>query len=355
MIRLSLLQFRFQAAIAAAGLTVFAVALAVTGPHLARLYDTSGLGSCHGSSCQNPAVYFSDQLAGSSYPVLYKIGTGVILVLPAVIGLFWGAPLIARELETGTCALAWNQSVSRNWWLAVKLTVGGLAALAVTEGLSLMLAWWAAPINRAVGEGVNVVGNRFAPLLYATSGIAPLGYAGFAFALGTAAGVMIRRTIPAMAVALAVFAAIQVAVPLWIRPNLLPRDHALVQFAAFPTGDFGDAVVGPGAYTFAIKVSDVPGQPGSWLLSSGPVNAAGRPDLLLPAVCAKSAILNGPPPPPPENRWVSCLDSQGMREAISYQPASRYWPFQWIETGFYLTLALTLTGYCFGRLRRRPS
>ena len=81
------------------------------------------------------------------------ISLGIILLAPAVIGLFWGAPLIARELETGTSDLAWNQSVTRARWLAVKLTVYGLTAMAVTEGLSLMQAWWAAPLGRAVGHG----------------------------------------------------------------------------------------------------------------------------------------------------------------------------------------------------------
>ena len=84
--------------------------------------------------------------------MLYLLGIVIILLAPAVIGLFWGAPLIARELETGTSALAWNQSVTRTRWLAVKLAVGGLAAMAVTEALSLMQAWWAAPIGRAVGR-----------------------------------------------------------------------------------------------------------------------------------------------------------------------------------------------------------
>lgn len=40
-------------------------------------------------------------------------GLLVVLAVPAVIGMFWGAPLISRELETGTHYLAWNQGVTR--------------------------------------------------------------------------------------------------------------------------------------------------------------------------------------------------------------------------------------------------
>ena len=50
-----------------------------------------------------------------------------------------------------------------------------------------------------------------------------------------------------------------------------------------------------------------------------------------------------------------CLTSQGIREAITYQPASRYWPFQWTETAIYLALALALAGYCFRQLNHRRS
>ena len=139
MIRLTWLQFRIQAVTAAAALAVFAVLLAATGPHLASLYAADGLDSCHGgSSCANLATYFTASLARSPYGVLFLLSTGIILLAPAVIGLFWGAPLIARELETGTAALAWNQSVTRTRWLAVKLAIGGLTAMAVTEALSLM-------------------------------------------------------------------------------------------------------------------------------------------------------------------------------------------------------------------------
>ena len=49
------------------------------------------------------------------------------------------------------------------------------------------------------------------------------------------------------------------------------------------------------------------------------------------------------------------LTSHGIREAISYQPASRYRAFQATETAIYLALALALSGYCFRRLNRRLS
>ena len=363
MIRLSLLQFRIQAITAAVTLAAFTILLAATGPHLASTYAADGLDSCHGSSCTNLATYFTASLARSSYGVLFLLSTGIILLAPAVIGLFWGAPLIARELETGTAALAWNQSVTRTRWLAVKLAVGGLAAMAVTEALSLMQTWWAMPISQAVadGSGAGVAQSRFSQLNFATHGITPLGYAAFAFALGVTAGALIRRTIPAMAVTLAIFAALQVAMPLWVRPNLAPPDHTVIPVTS--SGNAGPSQAGPGGDTFTLYAVSVPGQPGAWLLSSGPVNAAGQATSTTPAACTsvgntgQSAGAQGNVFSPGQGpaAFVACLASHGIREAITYQPASRYWRFQATETAIYLALALALTGYCFRRINHRLS
>ena len=363
MIRLSLLQFRIQAITAAAVTAAFAVLLAATGPHLASTHAADGLDSCHGSSCTNLATYFTASLARSPYGVLFLLSTGIILLAPAVIGLFWGAPLIARELETGSAALAWNQSVTRTRWLAVKLAIGSLTAMAVTEALSLMQTWWAVPISQAVadGSGAGVAQSRFSQLNFATHGITPLGYAAFAFALGVTAGALIRRTIPAMAVTLAIFAALQVAMPLWVRPNLAPPDHTVIPVTS--QGNSGPSQTGPGGDTFSLYAISIPGQPGAWLLSSGPVNAAGQPVSTTPAACTS---VEGTSPSPGANQGASpqgattgpvaflgCLASHGIREAITYQPASRYLRFQATETAIYLALALALTGYCFRRLNHR--
>jgi ABC-type transport system involved in multi-copper enzyme maturation permease subunit len=348
MIRLSLLQFRVQAITALAVMAAFAILLAATGPHLASLYAASGINGCQPASCEHLASNFLQQLyAAGTYWVLYLLGVMLILVTPAVIGLFWGAPLIARELETGTSALAWTQSVTRTRWLSVKLAVGGLAAMAATEGLSLMQAWWAAPIGRAVGHGGSgtyLAMGRFSSLVFATHGITPLGYAAFGFALGVTAGALIRRAVPAMAVTLAIFAVIQIATPLWIRPNLFPARRTIVAVTSLSSISLQQG--GLDGSHFNLGAENLPSQPGAWLLSSGAVNAAGQPVHTTPAACTTPSVANGP-------GFFPCLARHGIREAISYQPASRYWAFQWAETAIYLALAVALAGYCFLRLNRR--
>ncbi|MFI5064811.1 MAG: ABC transporter permease [Streptosporangiales bacterium] len=354
-------QFRAQAITAVAALAAFAILLAVTGRHIASLYAASGITGCHGGTCAGLASQFlSDLSSGRTFPllpdganayvILYFLSVLVILVAPAIIGIFWGAPLIARELETGTCRLAWNQSITRARWLTVKLTLIGVAAMAVTEALSLLQAWWAAPIGKAVGLGGSasiMSEGRFGPFVFATHGITPLGYAAFGFALGVTAGLLIRRAIPAMAVTLAIFAAVQAATPLWVRPHLIPPSQTIAtteaaQANVFPTG----------GSTMVVTATRVAGQPGAWITSSGAVNAAGQP-VTAPAAC-ESALphaLGGSGSPECDN----CLASHGIRVAVSYQPVSRYWPLQLTETGLFLALALALAGFCFWQLGRHRS
>ena len=352
MIRLTWLQFRAQAVTAAAALAAFAVLLAATGPHLASLYAASGIPSCQGASCQNLASAFLQQLSAAGDTWVYLISVASILLAPALIGLFWGAPLIAHELETGTSALAWNQSITRTRWLAVKLTVGGLAAMAVTEGLSLMQAWWAAPIGRAVGHG----GVRHPPRH------GPVQHAGLRHPRHHPARLRRvrlhprrhrRRADPAHR-----------ARP-WPSPwpsspssrspcrcgsarTSLPARHTVIPVTSL---DNTSQTQRPARAATALSLGalNLPGQPGAWLLSSGTVNAAGQATSTAPAICFTPSVENS------STGFVDCLASHGIREEISYQPASRYWPFQWTETAIYLALTLALAGYCFRRLNRRLS
>jgi len=350
MIRLSMLQLRVQAITAAVALIAFAVLLAATGPHLASLYAASGLRGCQHASCGQRANSFLQQVNSTApYAALYPLSIILIALTPAVTGLFWGAPLLARELETGTFALAWSQSVTRARWLAVKLTVGGLAAMAVTGALSLLFAWWAAPLGRAAGLGGSansLAMNQFNLLAFVTHDITPLGYAAFAFTLGVTAGALIRRTVPAMAVTLAIFAALQIAMPLWIRPNLFPASHTTVAITSGTTLNLF-RTDSPHTFTFTLATDGLAGQPGAWIRSSGAVGAGHPVSTVVPSACSPAASSGGPGP-----ALANCLTSRGIRIAVTYQPASRYWPLQWTETGIYLVLSLALAGYCFRRLSR---
>jgi len=274
---------------------------------------------------------------GSQDNLLQDLARLVMLVAPALIGIFWGAPLIARELEAGTQRLAWTQSVTRGRWVAVKLSLVGLASMATAGLLSLMVTWWSSPFDQ-------VGASRLDPAIFGQRGIAPVGYAAFAFALGVTAGMLIRRTVPAMAVTLAVFAAVQAAFELRVRFHLMPPlrlASALNVGWVTQLGSGGPA--GPGSLFVGVS----PTLPGAWIGSSQVTTAAGQANL-------------GPMPPAcgPNSTYSSCLAAIGrmhLRQVVIYQPGSRFWAFQWYETAIYLALAAVLAGFCVWWVRRRLS
>jgi hypothetical protein len=131
--------------------------------------------------------------------------------LPLLIGVFIGAPLLARELEQGTYLLAWTQGVPRRRWLLAKLGVLiGLACLGFAA-LAGLMAWWSAPIDPVVGPW----------LTFEVRGLAPFAYAVFALSLGVAAGAILRQVVPAMFASGVIFVALRLAVA-QLRPYFLP-------------------------------------------------------------------------------------------------------------------------------------
>jgi hypothetical protein len=341
MIRFSLLQFRGQAVTALAALLAAALVLIVTRAHLDYLFAASGLAACHSAaSCPALAGQLAEKVRGySPFQLLYWGGLYLLYVVPALVGTFWGAPLIAREIETGTFRVAWTQSVSRTRWLVVKLTLGGLAAMAAAGLLSLMVAWWASRVDPLDPFGMN----RLQPAMFGARGIVPIGYTAFAFALGVTAGMLIRNTVPAMAVTLGAFAAVEGAVIAWIRPHLIAPVHAVLPLNLATVQAVGNNVGAPASNR--LFVSAPVAEPSGWVYSSQVLSAAGHTSLgPEPQICA-----SGDP-------WQSCLTALGklhLHQAVTYQSASRYWPLQWAETSLFLALALLLAGCCFVWTRRR--
>jgi ABC-type transport system involved in multi-copper enzyme maturation permease subunit len=351
MIRMTWLQFRTQAAVAVGGLAILAIILAITGPHLLHLYDTI-VATCaaHGDCSTASSAFLKNDRS-------LQIGVdALVVIVPGVIGLFWGPPLVARELEAGTFRLAWTQSVTRMRWLAVKLGVIGLACMAVTGLVSLAVTWWSSPVDRA---------NMSVYTSFDQRDLVPIGYAAFAFAIGVSAGVLIRRTLPAMASALVVFVAARLSFNHWVLPHLFAPKN--LELALNPTSaGFGSINGGP-----ATLVANFPSIQDAWVYSTEIVNKAGHPltaQLVartcpgLAAAASKPAVRLGHattahPIPGGFQAIQQCLEKVGMtyHEVVAYQPASRYWAFQWYELAIYLCAALILAGMCFWWVRRRLS
>ncbi|MFA1543379.1 ABC transporter permease [Actinomadura monticuli] len=350
MIWLTLRQFRLQAAMVFGGLALLGAALAVSGPGLSDRYDR-GLAACGSrDACSNfSTMFFND------HQVQYGALIALVMALPALIGLFWGAPLIARELEGGTHRLAWNQSITRTRWLAAKLGVVGLAAM-VAAGLAVRAAnWWSGPLDEAVGDRFP----RMAPVAFSSHGIVPIGYAAFAFALGVTMGVITRRTLTAMAITLVVFVGVQIAMLVWVRAHLLPTETATVPITL---ENMSQMTLDHGAKVMTVHTN---AEPGAWTLKNHTVDAsgdaAGLPASLMSGPCAPPPLEPGPPDPgaaPPDGPPEACFAAiarLGYKQQVTFHPAGHFWPLQWAETGLFAVLTLGLTGVCFHWTRRRVS
>ncbi|MEV4392769.1 ABC transporter permease [Nonomuraea sp. NPDC049607] len=351
MIWLTWRQFRGSAAATAALLVVLAVALALTGPGLASDYS-AGIAACvQDDTCDR----FYNRFFGGHETSFMGL-TLVVLLLPALAGVFWGAPLITRELEAGTHLMVWNQSITRGRWLAVKLGLMGLTAIAVAGLCALMVTWWSSPLDRSASESLALM----APLVFGARGLAPLGYAAFTFVLGVTVGMLVRRTLPAMALTLAVFAAFQFAMPLLVRPHLMPPITATFELGKANVDGIGINRERGGYVEIRLR-SAVPGDAGAWVLSTDLLDPSGR---VLGGEggdggygTARVSTTSGPCSPS-AGAGDGCMveiNRLGYRQRATYQPLERFWPFQWIETGIYALLALGLSWFCFWWIRRRLS
>jgi ABC-2 family transporter protein len=353
MIPFSLRQFRPQTIVAGVGLVIVAVVAISTGPHLVHIYD-SAVSACRASGgasplCNNPV--------GNADSKLQVALAAVVLIVPVLIGMFWGAPLIARELEAGTVRLAWTQSVTRKRWLLTKLGIVAAASALVAGLLSLMFFWWVSPID-------DVNQNRFSPFAFSLHGIVPIGYAIFAFAVGVTTGVLFRRTLPAMATTLVVFIFCRIAVTDWIRPHLMSPKSLNFPFSSAPNLGIS---VGPAGGPAV--VAGPPNLPNGWVLSTNVVNNAGQSpsSSFLQKACPNLPGISNTPvgnglgrskavvPSGVQNLFRQCMAEIGTKYhvAVVYQPASRFWAFQWYETAIFVAAALALFGATYWWVRHR--
>ncbi|HZU72211.1 MAG TPA: hypothetical protein VE990_05505 [Acidimicrobiales bacterium] len=297
---------RNQFLFAASALAALTVVLLVTGSVMAHDYDTA-LANCRAT--QNCGDLGSQLFRGDGMIIDL---VNLTLVVPLLFGLFWGAPLLAKELEDGTHNLVWTQSVPRRRWLSSTVGWALLAAAAWGGAMAALVSWWRYP--------ENALNSRFGA--FDIQGFVPVAYAVFAVALGIAVGSLVRRVLPALALTIAAFVAVRVPIAVFLRPHFLTPLRA-----TFPP-------TSPGT-----------NRAGDWVLSQLLVVPSGGSSHLsdfgsLPSLCEtqgfQSKGLIGP-----------CLARHGYRIAVTYQPDSRFWTFQGIEAGVFLVLACLLVVLAF--------
>jgi hypothetical protein len=304
-------QYRIMALVAGVLLALTIAGLLLSGFHIMDVARQLGVVACvyqQTDACTQIKITFEER-------VMYE-ETAVYLwlfLLPLLVGLFVGAPLIAREWEQGTYRLAWTQSVSRSRWLIHRLSVLGLVILLASIVPALLSFWWNGP-----QMGISSVW-----VVYDNKGMVPVAYALFAFALGTASGTLFRKMLPALAVTLLLFLLVRIAIAIWLRPYFLPPVMTATLDAAWSS-----PVEVRQGMTVQIQYIDRQGH----MISTEEAfklcfGNTGNPD--------------------------QCLHDLGIRYYILYQPADRFWLFQGIEAALYLVLILGLLGLTTWLVRRR--
>lgn len=332
-------QYRLQALIGAAVLAVFATVMLVTGFQMAAQWHTILAGCTASGTCgtlQQGGGTSLGSVLGHDFAILSMLA-------PVLFGVLVGAPLVAHEFEARTSDFAWAQSITRTRWLAVK--VGWLLLAAAVWGgvIAALVTWWSGPRNAAFADA-------FQANYFDQQGLVPVGYSVFATALGIAAGAVLRRTLPAIAIVIGGFLGMRLWISQSLRMHFMTPVTTYYGVAANFNPPAGSLTVGGGLVHNA----------GQFVTGSlGSVMIDGVPSTSLPTSCQQlipaSASGPGGPSDATVNAVLECMQKAGWRQFLSYQPISRYWAFQGIETGIYLTVAAALIAITFYAVRRKDA
>ncbi len=89
-----------------------------------------------------------------------------------------------------------------------------------------------------------------------------------------------------------------------------------------------------------------------WVIDDGWVDALGH-RLSDDQVFNTCIPRDAGPVGPDKNAFLQCIQNHGWHEFVTYQPGSRFWTFQAVETGIYVALAVGLLALTIWWVRRR--
>jgi hypothetical protein len=214
--------------------------------------------------------------------------------------------VLARELETGTFRYAWTQGFGRWRWALAKLVVLAAVLAAATGAVGVLVSWYYQPYFAPGNQARGLYEMSPFATLFSLRGAAFPAWTLAAFTIGALAGMLIRRVVPAIVATLAAYAGLAVATA------VLLREHYLTPLLT--------------------RNPNVPGT--AWIISqwwtkgSRFAFAGDPPGSLLNRFCSSAPAGRGKVSP---GTFAQCLAQHGYTQWTSYQPASRFWSFQWIE------------------------
>ncbi|HKC28740.1 MAG TPA: ABC transporter permease subunit [Jatrophihabitans sp.] len=293
----------------------FSLLMLFNGLAMHRDYVRFGVSSCGrltAPACQVPVTVFTEHYQGWA-----QFLPRFLEFLPGALGVFVGAPLVARELESGTFRFAWTQGRHRVSWIVVKLVLLGAVLTGLALAFSVMFGWWFTPFQPLMGR---MDGGQ----AYEVTGIVFAARTLFGFMLGGLLGALIRRTVPAMAATAATWLAVVWPTVVFVRP-LIEKPISTPENASFITK-------------------------GGWVVSSWTQDAAGHhldEGLLLTRARAAGVGTS--------DQFRAWMSRHHYASWVSYQPESRFWHFQTVEAGVYVAVALMLAALTVSWVRQRTT
>jgi hypothetical protein len=251
-------------------------------------------------------------------------------VIPPLIGAFVGAPVLARELETGTFRFTWTQGFGRARW-----AIATLAPLALT--ITVLAAAFGSLFSWAYGPQI---GGKYglSPIAGLTFDLRDVAFAGWtlvAFSIGVLAGMLIRRVVAAMVATMVAWSALAVVTGAFLRRHYeAPLVTSKLNLAS-TDWNMSSSWTRDGKPVSSSVINQVLDKVGVQVNGHGQTVVKGSP-------------LGGRSP-------TQYLIHHGFTQLTSYQPASRFWPFQWIEAGWLLALALLLMAGAVWLVHRRAA
>lgn len=276
---------------------------------------------------------------GFGWIATYQAQLQLLLPLvPVVIGMFLGAPLLAREWAAGTSRFAWTQEAGRFRPIMTKIVLLGLGVLAAAALIGWLTQWSAQPIAAR-----SLDYDSWNPALFNATPVTEASLALLGFAAGILAGALTRRVVPAMAVTAVVLLTFTVfsydKVHYWLLSFGLRRSQDVALGVQANVG----ISTGTGSVVniHAVARPRVPGPAGSWLNQGWYTGPDGRQ--LSQAAAAYLQFRSGLMARLHDSFWVT------------YQPGDHYWLFQSVQGGAELLLAVIFGALAVWLVQRRKA
>jgi ABC-2 family transporter protein len=276
------------------------------------------------AACQQLAHTFNEHYWGGGGTGALSAGgaqtvSSLMLVVPVLLGVFLGAPVLAREFESGTFRFAWTQGCGRLRWAVSKLVLLAVVITAVSWAFTELFTWY---YHAFLVDGQV---SRLLPLAFGLLGVAFAAWTLAAFSIAAFFGALIRRTLPAMAATLVTWTVLAIGTATWLRQHY---QAPLTTTAVNPPSS---------AWILGSYATGPDGQ----VLSQSAINRLAQQ--------APASVQNSPNP----NAFQNWLAQQHYTQWTSYEPAGRFWHFQFIEAGWLVALSAILIVAAVWLVRRR--